>query len=323
MVVCKCLEKIYNKNGIITSYNLMDTNGNVKELSKDAVKQYIKSGELLITNLMLSKDGKLVNRSVEEEAKLMQKLKNTKLSHSDQKMETKSEIIGSLACADERGRLITKGIDKDLKTLTISKDIKYINGLVVPNHDIFFIGNSEVVIQSRIICNKATIRNQTMYNSLLAAKIQTEDCVYLSTDDLNEKSLDFVFKYIKTVTQEISPKWALMVINSKNMDKSKALEKMRSILKRQKPSSKADRRCYDLLVYIAFMYCMAVSFGDITFIDGINAYKKEFSSKYRQCELAFNYIYTINSFFTSQVEQRLIDKLHDMGINADLEVLKR
>ena len=62
MITVKCIEKIRNKNGIITHYILADCNGIRQTLSSTQVKNMLKCGQLNILNLKLTSDDKLIDK---------------------------------------------------------------------------------------------------------------------------------------------------------------------------------------------------------------------------------------------------------------------
>ena len=62
MITVKCIEKIRNKNGIITHYILADCNGIRQTLSSTQVKNMLKCGQLNILNLKLTSNGKLIDK---------------------------------------------------------------------------------------------------------------------------------------------------------------------------------------------------------------------------------------------------------------------
>ena len=61
MIIVKCIEKVRDKNNVITDYILEDCNGMKQTLSSDQVKGMIKNGWLNILNLKLTSDGKLID----------------------------------------------------------------------------------------------------------------------------------------------------------------------------------------------------------------------------------------------------------------------
>ena len=61
MITAKCVEKVRDKNGVITDYVLEDYNGIRRTFSSDQVKNKIKYGWLSVLNLKLTSDNKLID----------------------------------------------------------------------------------------------------------------------------------------------------------------------------------------------------------------------------------------------------------------------
>lgn len=80
MIQAKCIEKIRDKNNNIIAYQLIDTN-NCKQVVKPLqLKNAIKSGSILVSNLKLTKNNKLIDHdenisdySPEQLRKILQK----------------------------------------------------------------------------------------------------------------------------------------------------------------------------------------------------------------------------------------------------------
>ena len=62
MIIVKCIEKVRDKNNIITDYVLEDCNGVRQTLSSAKVKNMIKCRQLNILNLKLTSNGKLIDK---------------------------------------------------------------------------------------------------------------------------------------------------------------------------------------------------------------------------------------------------------------------
>lgn len=61
MIVAKCVKKIRTSLGKITGYWLQDGNGQSKFMNSDKLKDAIRAGQIKVTNLTLTKDGRLVD----------------------------------------------------------------------------------------------------------------------------------------------------------------------------------------------------------------------------------------------------------------------
>lgn len=73
MIHAKCIQKIRNKNNKIIGYTLIDNVGKVQELDADRLKDWIVNGRILVTNLTLTSDGRLIDKSEKQPAQIKQK----------------------------------------------------------------------------------------------------------------------------------------------------------------------------------------------------------------------------------------------------------
>ena len=76
MLQAKCIEKIRDKNNLITAYKLQDTQGNNTTISAQQLKQAIKANQINIVNLKLTSD----NRLIDIQLKLNEQTKQNKTS---------------------------------------------------------------------------------------------------------------------------------------------------------------------------------------------------------------------------------------------------
>ena len=67
VIQVKCIQKIRDKNDKIVGYLLRDANGKEQQLGADFLKAYIKNGDIVVTNLTLTSNGKLVSKKTDEE----------------------------------------------------------------------------------------------------------------------------------------------------------------------------------------------------------------------------------------------------------------
>lgn len=64
MVTAQCIKKIRDKNNAIKQYIIQDFNGNQLTISSDNLKIALFSKQIEITNLTLSKDGRLIDKNI-------------------------------------------------------------------------------------------------------------------------------------------------------------------------------------------------------------------------------------------------------------------
>ena len=62
-ITCKCIQKHRDKQGKIYGYTLVDDSGKSVSIYSDALKGYIKDGTLVVTNLTLTDDNRLVDKT--------------------------------------------------------------------------------------------------------------------------------------------------------------------------------------------------------------------------------------------------------------------
>lgn len=64
-VICRAINSIRNKNGIVTHYILQDIQGNTMRVQIDQIKNALKNNLVLIPNLKLTSNGRLINVNIE------------------------------------------------------------------------------------------------------------------------------------------------------------------------------------------------------------------------------------------------------------------
>lgn len=278
MFYYKCINKIRNKNNVIESYELMDLEGNRKIVDKDLLKEKIRDGSVTITNLLLTKDNKLIARSVSDEAALMKKLGVDSLSSNDEKLILKAKMIGAAPEVDDKGKLVDTS-NNSSNVIHITPDVRSINSIYERDKNIVIHGNNKLEILNYVYCKELQIKNPTVLDALLGHKFKAETII-ISVDNMDEKIIDLIFKAIKTSIEDFAREYnrCTILIDNSKLDKEIALKRMKAVLKRQKPSSNYGRRAYDLSVYIHLMVCLAISYRDSAFLDGLNNYIKKFET---------------------------------------------
>lgn len=290
MVWCRCIQKIRDKNGVVQEYEVADFNQEHRIVSKEVLKAAIESGQLSVVNLRLTKDGKLVNRSTEAEAQLMAKLTRNEITQADINAKANADLLGLSAS-------VVDGIAKispNAPSVLITADVKALDSFIdFTNQNVTFIGNNPVErLHPTYRAREVIIKNPTIVTGLYNHEIMSP-IIKLSVDNTDSKILDIIFKTYKTDSagnyhffnnSVAFKKLQIIIIDRATLNIEEALDKMRKILARQKPSSKNDRRCYDLLAYLRLMYSMYISYADERFIDGAEIYIDEFQIKtHRLC----------------------------------------
>ena len=75
MLRVSCTEVFRDKSGNITGYRLKDANGVSKDIQKDALKDLIRRKEIIVDNLTLTSNNRLVSTTVKESNELTVKVK--------------------------------------------------------------------------------------------------------------------------------------------------------------------------------------------------------------------------------------------------------
>lgn len=277
MIWCKYIQKIRDNNGIIVEYEIADLNGEHRIVSKDALKNAIAAGQVSMVNLKLSKDGKLMDRAIEEQAKLMQKLHLGVVTEADNNTYLKAKMIGMAPSINEKGT-VTGYPTSD--TVAITPNIKYMHDdYCLRDKTIVFYGNNEVGFMSSVKCKRAIVKNPTVVTAIVNNRMQAEEIIF-DFDDMDLKLIDIIFKHFKSDEESYKNMYEIITVDESRMDCKEVYNKVASILKRQKPSSKYDRRCYDIIVYLRLIYCMYLSFGDKAVLSLAVPYIKEYKEKY-------------------------------------------
>lgn len=127
-IQCKCIQKFRDKNGNIKGYRLQDTQGKSLDVKPDQLKMAIFSKQVNVTNLKLTADSRLIDKSEEE-------LKSEQESNTEQRL---LKLI-NLICTDS--------INADAKKLkgTIREIINILNSHYGLDIKIFYeLDNGEI-----------------------------------------------------------------------------------------------------------------------------------------------------------------------------------
>lgn len=277
MVYCQCIEKIKNKNGIITHYKIFDFENDTRVVTKEALKSVINAGKLTVVNLKLSVDNKLVDRSTEETANMIDKLGLKSSTAKDEKQYQKGMMLGTVPDIDSYGTIISM---PSSSTVLINGKCKGVYRVFSCDGTVIFDGNSDFRMNERMNADKFIIKNPVLIKYLTEYKLVAKNGILISVADANDKLLDIIFKTIKEYGRNrdnIGGEVPIIYVDDKVMDVDRALLKMRSIIKRQKPSLNPGRRSYDLAVYVLFMKLLSISFNNNTdFLIGADKFTEEF-----------------------------------------------
>ena len=266
MLWCKCVEKVRDANGVIESYLLADTTGQRRLVTKDVLKQAIVSNQAAVTNLKLSKDSKLIPRSIDEEARLLSKLQMDDRKFYDKKTMVKARAMGVAPILDSNG--VISSLPAGTKVIITSevKDIDYIVYDEFRNKEVIFTDNCRLDNRKRgskiIHCHRITVNDQTYVPIILAGKFAA-GVIKLDYDGMDEKIVDMMLKSYKTI-YTFEPYY---IIKSNKLDKIVAYNRVIKVLKRQKASQLDDRRCYDLAMYLKLIYSLYSSYNDPEILD--------------------------------------------------------
>ena len=104
--------------------------------------------------------------------------------------------------------------------------------------------------------------------------------VVFDFDNMDLKIIDIIFKILKTdIRNYMSTDMTVYLVDSSRLNCEEVYAKVGQILKRQKPSSKLERRCYDIVAYLRLIYSMYLSFNDNSVLKYANDYIVEYLQK--------------------------------------------
>lgn len=278
MIWCKCLQKIRDNNGVIVEYEIVDLNGEHKIISKDALKSAIVNNQISVVNLKLAKDGKLMDRATEEQAKLMKKLNIGTVTEADNNAYLKARMIGMAPSVDERGW--TSNFP-DGEQIIITQNVKHlVSNRKLINKTVIFYGNNKIEFAWGEIYGTIIIKNPTVVSSLVDKNFVVNNSVVFDFDNMDLKIIDIIFKILKTDTRHYdSADMTVYIVDNNILSCDEVYAKVGQILKRQKPSSKIGRRCYDIVAYLRLIYSMYLSFNDNSILKYANDYIVEYLQK--------------------------------------------
>lgn len=278
MLWCKCVEKVRDNNGVIESYLLADTTGQRRLVTKDVLKQAILNEQAAVTNLKLSKDFKLVPRSIAEETQLLSQLQMDDREFYDNKAMTKARVLGVAPTLDDDGVITSLPAGTKVIITSEVKDVAYIVCDEFRNKEVVFTGNCSLNIGKKgskgIRCHRISVNDQTYVPLVLTGKF-TAEVVKLDYDGMDEKIVDMILKsYKATYTFKL-----YYIIKSNRLSRTDAYNRTIKVLKRQKASQLDDRRCHDLVMYLWPIYSLYCSYNDPEILDYAYNYIDEYKDK--------------------------------------------
>lgn len=278
MLWCKCIQKIRDNNGVIVEYEIADLNGEHRIVSKDALKNAIVNKQVSVVNLKLAKDGKLMDRATEEQAQLMKELNLGTVTEADNNTYLKARMIGMAPLVDKDGW--TSSFPNS-EQIAITPNVKH----VVSNRDlsdktVIFYGSNKVEFAFGEIYGTVIIKNPTVISSLVNKDFVVNKSVVFDFDNIDLKIIDIIFKILKTdIRNYRSADMIVYLVDNSRLNCEDVYAKVGQILKRQKPSSKIERRCYDIVAYLRLIYSMYLSFNDNSVLKYANDYIVEYLQK--------------------------------------------
>lgn len=279
MIWCTCIQKIRDKNNIITHYEVVDMNGLHRTVTKDILKSAILSGQLGVVNLNLTKDGKLMDRNTEDQAKLMNKLGINTVTQKDNNAYMKSKLIGTAPTIDDKG-MITGWPSSQLVAITPNiKGTSYIATNLSIDKTLIFYGNNEFIVEGwKLKVDKVVIKNPTIISNIINHDLLA-NTIEICYDNMDTKILDIIFKLYKTdkIAYD-NKKMTKFIISEEKVDKQDAFNKTLKILDRQKPSSKNDRRAYDIVAYLRLLNTVYESYNDKLILNTAYKYIDEYKN---------------------------------------------
>ena len=122
MVKAKCIEKVRNKNNIITGYTLQDNTGYTITVEPTQLKAKIASGEVEIVNLKLTPSGRLIDKSIEDTLKGYTVMNTDKVNEEESRGQyNKALILGIAPVLNQKGHVT--GVNGDYVVFTDATNI--------------------------------------------------------------------------------------------------------------------------------------------------------------------------------------------------------
>ena len=230
MIWCKCIQKIRENNGVITEYEIADLNGEHRIVSKLALKNAIAAGQVSLVNLKLSKDGKLMDRAIEEQAKLMKQLHLGEVTEADKNKYKMAHMIGQAPSIDGNGNAISYPTSEQIAITPNIKALKNVRDL--DTKTVIFYGNNKVNTVNiwRAHCKKAIIKNPTIVTNITNGDFRADEVVF-DFDDMDLKLIDIIFKHFKSDEQSYKDCYEIITVESSRMSCEQVYSKVASILK--------------------------------------------------------------------------------------------
>lgn len=92
-IICRCKEKHRDKNGVIRGYTLVDNHGVGKLVSAELLKMCIKQGQIKVTNLKMTSDGRLIDDNIKESMESLGNRINNNAQKIQQSQEKQQPIV--------------------------------------------------------------------------------------------------------------------------------------------------------------------------------------------------------------------------------------
>ena len=232
MLQVKCIQKIRDRNNRICQYELQDTDGNIKTVYAHDLKKAIRQGQVYVTNLTLSSDGRLIDsvpdvkeisastkiQSIFNKAKLLgikPKMIPTECEHYCYLFSNKNEHIvvipdNVIRLNDMDGRYFTKHIKDLYGTIRVvgGENLNSIQDMFSNCHfdviDLKELDTSKVVSASNLFsnCEVETIRLPHNTGNMTDAfkmfhKCKTKSLDLSVLDTSNMKSMQSMFELFK------------------------------------------------------------------------------------------------------------------------------
>lgn len=319
MIQAKCIDKIRNKYGVIEKYTLQDKTGDTITVTSKQLKDAINAGKIEIVNLQLTANGRLMDKNIEDTLKSYNIM--DKDNENSKNQYNKTIMLGVAPVLNETKSVV--GINGKRVVFT-DETCKFARNIIEEDAVATFNGSKELtkamtymgirlVFKEAIInnpCLTANIGNGEDYNICILA-----EHILINHKYVDIKTVDEIFRILKNQHNAgTASKLFKITINLENTNLSKELifDRVSKILKRQKPSSKSDRRAYDLMIYLEFLYSMWLTTGksDERYAELAKPYLKEMNSLSRYLDYNTHAI-----TFNSIKDAHLNTITADMGLN--------
>lgn len=279
--VFKCIKKSK------LNYTLIGIDGKEIDINSKYLREQIKSGRFIVTNLKVTEKGdKIIERTIGESSEYYRtyfKNAKTNISEKNDSINKVGVMLNVLPIVNDHGEMI--GIPSTSKSIYITSRVKSILKKQYSQDCTFEFLYTPYILNTvgpeMISGEKIVIHTDGLMDYILNYRI-VGNIIVINTD-VNIKIIDTIFKIIRdsgfnTFRMEIC------TYNPNKINKCEAINKLERILEKQKENKNIAARCFNLTNCILLIYSISLTYKDAAIY---NKYAKPCIDK------LYNYYYEI------------------------------